>query len=85
MIVDEERAHRVSGSEEPFDGEPPLDHEDGVFVVEPDTAGRVVEAPVEPESRIVRIVYPDQWARSDDRAVQRDVRHLFSFAYLAPG
>jgi len=55
-----------------------------VVEVEPDSAGWVVEAPVEVESRIVLVVYPDQRARSDRTAVKRYVRHLASLAYPAP-
>jgi hypothetical protein len=80
VIIDEQRTDRVLGREEPVDGEPPLDHEDRLVGVQPDPAGRVVEVPVEVESRVVGVVHPDERARGDDRKVLGRVRHPASLA-----
>jgi hypothetical protein len=80
MIIDEQGTHRVLGREEPADGEPPLDHEDRLVGVQPDAAGRVVEIPVEVESRVVGVVHPDERARRDNRRLFGRVRHSASLA-----
>jgi hypothetical protein len=80
VIIDEQRTHCVLGRQEPVDGEPPLDHEDRLVGDQPDPAGRVIEVPVEVESRVVGVVHPDERAQDDDGRVLGRVGHPASLA-----
>ena len=75
VIIHEQRTHNVSGGEEPLDGEPPFDHEDRLIGARSGPASRVVEVPIDVESRVVGIVYLDERARHDDGRALGHVRH----------
>jgi hypothetical protein len=80
VVIDQQRMHRVRRREKPADGKPPLDDENGLVGLQPDASRRVVEIPIEKESRIVMVVHPDERAGNDIGMVLGRIQHPFSLA-----